>query len=203
MRSSLVALLGALLTLGLASPATAHPFGPPSRARIEADGATVSVQWATAEDDWVALGHHLGVFKVAGAGGHQTGAALLIGSPALRRYVMDHITVTQAGTPCSGWLEPVEDLTAEGLTVEFACPAPIRQVTVGITMLTDLHEAYRTLAAADSGARPGQHAFTGSTAHVVWSFGVAHEERSGGPLGAVAAMLAVAGVAWRRRTRKR
>lgn len=129
--------------LALAAPAAAHPFGPPSTARISADDATVSLSWLAAEDDWVALGQSLGAFDDPTE--TLTGEQKLQRSPAVRDYLLERITVRQDGRPCDAGLATLAELLTKGARLTFDCPAPVVDVEVTLDVLTDLNEAYRTV----------------------------------------------------------
>lgn len=196
-----VLVLTAVFLLACAAPAAAHPFGPPSTARIDADGATVTLSWLAAEDDWVALGNSLGAFDASTAA---TGEEKLRRSPAVRDYLVDHITVSQAGRVCPGELAPLADLVATGARLTFSCPHPVSEVDVTVRALTDLNEAYRTVLTADT-ATPDRVLFTAAqdTTRLRFSGG------GGGVPGAVAGLAIGTAVAaavllmflrWRRRS---
>ncbi|MEV4173654.1 hypothetical protein [Nonomuraea sp. NPDC049709] len=142
--------------------AVAHPFGPPSTARIAADGSRVTLTWLPAEDDWVALGRSVGAFEdpAAGADTTLTGEQKLARSAAVRDYLLARIGVTQDGRPCAGELAPLERLLAQGARFSFECPEPVSAVDVRISALADLHEAYRTMLTADTPAEPAQALLT-------------------------------------------
>ncbi|MFG1696092.1 hypothetical protein [Nonomuraea sp. NPDC049309] len=168
MRSGFVArlcvpfLAAVVAVLVPAHPAAAHPFGPPSTARIAVDGDRVTLAWTPAEDDWVALGQSLGAFEdpATGADTTLTGEQKLARSAAVRDYLLRHVGVTQGGRPCTAELAPLERLLAEGARFGFECPEPVVTVDVRIAALTDLHEAYRTVLTSDTPAEPAQVLFT-------------------------------------------
>ncbi|GAA0827199.1 hypothetical protein ACFQVD_04380 [Streptosporangium amethystogenes subsp. fukuiense] len=159
-------LAGALLVCvlaGWATPAAAHPFGPPSTARIEADGSRVTISWLPAEDDWVALGQSLGAFEDPSTGTvstELTGEQKLERSTALRDYLLEKITVAQAGRPCESRLEELRALLVDGARFVFDCRSPVTEVDVTIAALTDLNTAYRTMLIAGDSATPRQTLFT-------------------------------------------
>ncbi|MFB7269454.1 hypothetical protein [Streptomyces sp. NPDC056244] len=150
----------------LASPApaaVAHPFGPPSTARISADGSRVSIAWRANADDWVALGQSLGAFEDPESGTvstELTGEQKLQRSPAVHTYLLRHITVAQDGSACKGEVAALERLLDEGARLTFDCPAPLVEADVTVSVLTDLNEAYRTMLMADGTATPRQTLFT-------------------------------------------
>lgn len=154
-----VLVLTAVFLLACATPAAAHPFGPPSTARIDADGTTVTLSWLAAEDDWVALGNSVGAFDASTTA---TGEEKLRRSPAVRGYLLDHVTVSQAGRVCPGELAPLADLVATGARFTFSCARPVSEVDVTLSALTDLNEAYRTVLTAET-ATPDRVLFTAAT----------------------------------------
>lgn len=157
-RRTLLATAGIVAALGVTGgPATAHPFGPPSTARLTADGSRVELTWQAAEDDWVALGQSLGAFEDPSLGTVDTaltGEQKLQRSEAVRAYLTDRISVHQSGQPCPASLLPLEELLRRGARLEFTCPAPVAEVEVRLDALTDLHTAYRTVLTADGTAEP-------------------------------------------------
>ncbi|TYB61799.1 hypothetical protein FXF51_27380 [Nonomuraea sp. PA05] len=164
-----VLLVTVLLVTGAVTPAparaaSAHPFGPPSTAKIGADGNRVTLAWLPAEDDWVALGRSVGAFDPpvgnTAADTSMTGEQKLAGSAAVRDYLLAHVGVTQAGRPCAAELAPLERLLAEGARFSFECPDPVVDVDVRVGALTDLHEAYRTMLTAETPAEPAKALLT-------------------------------------------
>ncbi|MEO3868735.1 hypothetical protein ABGB18_07890 [Nonomuraea sp. B12E4] len=157
-----VPLVAVALAVAPVSAAAAHPFGPPSTARIGAEGSRVTLAWLPAEDDWVSLGRSVGAFEspAAGVDTTLTGEQKLARSAAVRDYLLDRIGVAQAGRPCAPELEPLERLVAEGARFSFECAHPVMEVDVRIAALTDLHEAYRTVLTAETPATPAQTVLT-------------------------------------------
>jgi hypothetical protein len=147
-----------VLFLGTPAAAAAHPFGPPSTARVAVDGTTVTVAWHAAEDDWVALGQSLGAFADPTAA--LTGEQKLERSRAVRTYLLERITVRQDGTSCPGRLDTLSELLSRGARLTFDCPAPVVAVDIRVSALTDINTAYRTVLAADTPATPDQALFT-------------------------------------------
>ena len=161
---------GALLAVGATlaaatmggGPAVAHPFGPPTTARVVVDGSRVDISWQPAEDDWVALGQSLGAFEDPSAGPvatQLTGEEKLRESAAVRDYLRERITVSQQGRPCPGELRPLDRLLAQGARLTFDCPDQVRTLDITLTALTDLNEAYRTILRAES-ASPAETLYT-------------------------------------------
>ncbi|GAA2069851.1 hypothetical protein [Actinomadura alba] len=164
LKSALVAGVAAVAgVVGPAAAAAAHPFGPPSTARISVDGSRVAISWLAAEDDWVALGQSVGAFEDPGTGAVSTdltGEQKLQRSPAVRDYLLKTITVAQDGRPCEGRLAGLDRLLAEGARLTFDCPAPVVVIDVGVGALTDLNQAYRTMLTSESPATPSRSLFT-------------------------------------------
>lgn len=186
----LPALLAALLigVIGTAAPAAAHPFGPPSTAKVTVDGTNLRISWLAAEDDWVALGQSVGAF--ADQSNDLTGEEKLQRSPAVRDYLLKHITVTQQGRGCPGTVDALENLMQQGARLSFTCPAPISELDLTLAALTDLNESYRTVLTPDTKTSPGQVMFTAaqSTQHVRFL------DTAGGPPAAVVTLATATGV---------
>ena len=156
------ALLLAVLTVVLLPAAvSAHPFGDPQRLEISGDGDRgVQVRWSVGgTDDLTLLGIALGVLpedRVMLDGAvifEESDDEALAEAPELVDYVEQRITVSQGGEPCVAEAMVAEDLAADGVDVAYACPEPVREVSVAARMLTDLHPAYRTLAEGPDGQR--------------------------------------------------
>ncbi|WP_061291023.1 hypothetical protein [Herbidospora cretacea] len=156
-------LAGAAVAAVPVAPAAAHPFGPPSTARISVDGSRVAIAWLAAEDDWVALGQSLGAFENPVTGPVSTdltGEQKLQRSTAVRDYLLGRITVAQGGTPCPGELESLEQVLAQGARLTFDCPYPAVDLDVTVNALTDLDENYRTMLTSETPATPAQTLYT-------------------------------------------
>ena len=195
-----VLVLTAVFLLAYAAPAAAHPFGPPSTARAEADGRTVTLSWAAAEDDWVALGTSLGAFDSSTA---TTGEEKLRRSPAVRDYLLDKITVSQAGRACRGELAPLADLVGSGARFTFSCAAPVSEVDIRLGALTDLNEAYRTVLTAEA-ATPDRALFTAAQDTMRLRFSGGGSGVTGSVVGVAAGtVVAAAGVLVLMRRRRR
>ncbi|NIJ10551.1 hypothetical protein FHU38_000895 [Saccharomonospora amisosensis] len=151
--------------------ADAHPLGSPLGAQLAADGDTVTVSWIASEDDWVSLGHTVGALPTPP--GTITAFQAIRRSPAVRDYLLAHISVTQAGTRCTGEVGSVPDdaetFLGKGMPLTFTCPAEVAAVDVQITALTDVDERYRTKAIAE--AEPGEVIYTKSNDTHRWDFG--------------------------------
>lgn len=181
-----VLLLCAVLS---ATPAQAHPFGPPPTARIAAHGRTISVEWSATPDDAVAIGEQLGVMPAGSVAAYRQEAAAqvapssqdearLSASPLLAEYLAEHITAEQDGAPCTPQIGTIPDFVHAGARVELVCPQPVETALLRITMLHDLHDQYRTVAV---GMRtdPPQSVFTTAAPEHRWRFGVDASARPG------------------------
>ncbi|MFE0630737.1 hypothetical protein ACFW3D_27735 [Streptomyces sp. NPDC058864] len=210
------ALAGAALAIcsavaGPAPSASAHPFGPPSTAEVSVDGSRLVIAWNTDKLDWVALGQSLGVFK--GQDGGRSPSSLsfaqrLQGSPVVRDYLLKHLAVAQAGRPChAAVVGAMENFLARGAQVAFDCPAPVVDVDVTISALTDLHPAYRTMLTSTGPAQPQQTLFTSArpSTHLRFtaSGGGVRRTVAAFSVGTFVAALGIGGfVLWRSRRRK-
>lgn len=162
--TSLTAVLATLLAGG--APAAAHPFGPPPVARLDASGREAVISWSAAEDDYTVLGGVLGVLDarqtfvydadgrtVAGPPATGEQLAMLDGSDELRRYLVDNVSVRQGADDCPLRVEGSR-LASDGVELVATCPRPVAELVVGITLLHDLHPAYRTVGlVGDAGTR--------------------------------------------------
>lgn len=177
-----------------------HPFGPPLVATLAADGEQVTLTWVAADDDWVSLGEHVGAFEAPDAD-TLTGAELLARSPEVSDYLLGHLGVAQDGADCASRVDAIDPL-GEGVRVVFDCPAPVSEVDVTVSALTDINESYRTVV---SNVGETGTLFTADTATQPWDFD------GGGastlPLliagGVLLLVGAVAGVLWWRRSASR
>lgn len=151
------ALLAALLWWGLGSTASAHPFGDPQTADITSTETGLQVQWKASPDDVTVLAITLGVLDQMRTFVYEDGVLVpeesdeadgvkLAEAPEFETYVLEHLVASVDGVDCPGQLLPVADVAAEGATVDFDCGGPVPAADVRITMLTDIHEAYRTMA---------------------------------------------------------
>ncbi len=208
-----------LLPLALvASPAAAHPFGPPPTARISAEGRTVTVAWSATPDDAVAIGENLGIMPPGSVAAYrQEGAAQvapssedearLSASAELVEYLTDNITVEQDGTPCEPTVPAIDDFVHAGARVVARCPIAVERATLRITMLHDINEAYRTVGIGRR-TDPAQSVFTVAAPQLEWQFGVSPRTRPspavvGAAAGAVLAGIGLLALGYRRRTRRR
>ncbi|MFE2447032.1 hypothetical protein ACFXDF_34110 [Streptomyces sp. NPDC059426] len=126
LRTGVLLVLAAVsaLLFGSAGTAQAHPFGAPPVVRVEAAGSAVETTWSAQRDDVAALREK--------ADGDVAG------------YLRAHIAVRQDGGPCRAD-------RADGMTLHFVCPRPVDRITLTVTVLTDVHPAYRTLSVTDQG----------------------------------------------------
>lgn len=105
----------------------------------------VTIVWNAAADDVAALARSLGMAPASQDLLTAEQDAELSGSSRLHEALIEGIEVHQDDTTCPATVA-VESLATRGATLRFRCPAPIDRVTVGIRLLTDLDERYRTLA---------------------------------------------------------
>ncbi|WP_193608290.1 hypothetical protein [Nocardioides lijunqiniae] len=155
--------VAALALLLWPSPAQAHPFGPPQTVSIELaeDAGVVRVHWQPgAPDDYSYLAAGVGLTDAdesQGAGGLiavKRDADALTSSPLLARYLTRHVVVREAtGAACAPTVLPVEHLVSDGVRLEFRCAGPLDDVDVRVSLLTDLHPAYQTMATGPHGQR--------------------------------------------------
>ena len=159
-------MLLAATSLTSAAPAVAHPFGPPLAATVSAEGDVVNVRWIAAEDEWVILGEHLGVFSgtvdesTDSDEPSLTGAQVLAGSDVVHDYLLERIRVRAVGahglvTACEGSVERLEpERLTDGVELAFACPQLQAGFDVTVTTLMDVHDAYRVaLSGVDTSPR--------------------------------------------------
>lgn len=175
----LLAALGlvAVATVLAPSPAEGHPFGPPQTATIALDDAdgVVRVHWQPgAPDDYTYLAVGLGLSAEdlsqdpGGLLAVKKDADLLTASPDFERYLRRHVTVSdEDGGRCDSTVEPVEHLVADGVQLTFDCGRTPEAVDVDLSLLTDLHPAYQTLASGPQGQR---FAYTATATSHGWSF---------------------------------
>jgi ABC-type nickel/cobalt efflux system permease component RcnA len=165
-----------------AGSAYAHPFGDPQTVRITADGAHVTTIWSAPADDVVLLGGVLGalpgrreiVFD-ADPGGvpepvSSSDAELIASSPDVHAYIEERLVVRQDGQPCQPEVS-LQDLAGEGAQVVFTCPRRVTTVDIEITLLTDLHPGYRTVALSQGASEPGRTLYTAQSTVHSWTFG--------------------------------
>lgn len=184
---------GFLLLLALlAGPAAmAHPFGLPPVAQIVASGSRVSIHWSAVPDDVVALAASLGLIEAGSKTMSDEQERTLSASEALRSYLLRHIKVVQENAACRGRVAPVARFASEGARVEFECPRPVETVTLRITMLQDLHSAYRTVGIARGDVTPPRTLFTARFPEKQMVFGGGPESRGRYGWGPVAGSAAL------------
>ncbi len=151
-----------------ATPASAHPFGPPATARISVTGSHVALVYTASPDDWVALGEAKGAFKDPAP--ELTGEQKLERSTVVRDYLTSKITVSQDGRPCAEQLASLVGVTDYGARFSFDCPQPVDDLDVTIGALVDLNTNYRTMVTAVTPGAPTQKLFTALTATQNLSF---------------------------------
>ena len=198
--------------LGVAAPASAHPFGPPPTARVTAIGNRITIDWSATPDDAVAIGERLGVMppgsvelyrqeSAAQAAPSAEDEARLSASPKLRGYLTERIAATQDGEACGAEVPAIEDFVHTGARVVLTCPQPVAEVELEISMLHEIHDAYRTFAVG-TGTDPAEAVFTIDAPRQTWRFGVGAQRQRGlglrrgigiasglGALGAVAVLV--------------
>jgi hypothetical protein len=215
-RRLLLAVALAALVLGLVpTTAEAHPFGPPPRSWLEVEDTTVLLSWEAAYDDYLALGEQLGYFEPGTSAAYldpsvqvappRSDEEALATSDDLRAYLAANLVVEQDGQRCDVDLIHTERFVERGAILRHQCPQPVEELTLRITMLQEINEAYRTFGLSEEGP-PGPFAvFTvEQPEHPVDVSDLADDGGGGGRLVLVGA-LAVLGVgvpiAFRRLTR--
>lgn len=180
-----VLLIGAAAFAAATTPAFAHPFGPPPTAQVSAEGRRIIIDWTATPDDAVAIGELLGVMPegsvelyrqeaAAQAAPSARDEARLAASPELAAYLAEHIAATQDGRACTPHVPPVADFVHEGARIVLTCPRPVTQVELKISMLHEIHEAYRTFAVGTA-TDPAEGVFTIAAARQTWRFGVENQ----------------------------
>lgn len=178
-----------------ASPAAAHPFGDPPRARISAAGDTLSMVWSAADDDYVMLGTALEVISdrevfvyesdgvaVAPSLPGEDKLDVLASAPSLGAYVRDHVAVTQDGHTCALTVDTA-DLAEQGVRLSAGCAERIEEVTLNVSLLTDLHPAYRTVTELNGAAESNSTVFTQAEPEQVIRFVAAQPTAGAAPSG--------------------
>jgi hypothetical protein len=177
------------------------------------------VHWSAPSDDLLVLGGMVGalpdrreiVFDVSPDAPPEpvgeTDADRLIASSEVAAYLAEHVTVRQAGAAC-----PVEvrldGLLDDGAELVFDCGEQVEDVEIEVTVLTDAHEAYRTVALGDGSTAPDRALYTVDDTTMTWTFGAEAAGPAAAPVvlwGTVGA-AALAGVfvgAWTLRARRR
>ncbi len=158
-----------------AGSATAHPFGDPESAAISLITTdSVRVHWQVGMvDDYTYLAQSLDLLPeertlLDGVVDARDGdPELVAASPKFTAYLLRHLGVTANGAACRGTVQPIEDLVADGVDVDFQCTGDVTRADVMISMLTDLSAYYTTLATGPEGQR---EAYNGSQTSYSWSF---------------------------------
>lgn len=223
-RRRLIAVVGAALAAVavVGAPAAAHPFGPPPTAQIAAEGTQITVDWTATPDDAVAIGELLGLMPEGSTAAYRqesaaqvapsrAAEAALSAAPELHTYLTEHIVALQGGEPCEGTVPPVADFVHEGARVVLTCPAPVEEVDLRITMLHEIHPAYRTFAVGED-SDPTESVFTVEAPQHTWRFGATAVAEStttiweamaaGGLAGGAVSVVLTLFVVARRRRRK-
>lgn len=177
--------------LGPAAAAQAHPMGPPQLVSLSlAAPDQLQVNWkAGAPDDLSWLAFDLGLLPadrimLDGAITPQADdARLLQDSPALAEYLTRRISVHSEGQQCRPGVPELAALDTDGATVVFTCPAPVRQASVELGLLTDLEASYATLATGPDGT---QAIYNGNVTSHDWTFDPDTAPRAAGQQQAVA-----------------
>ena len=151
--------------LVVATPAAAHPFGPPPRADVSADGPVVTVLWTAEPDELFALGSATGALAQRQVLVFQDGVQVPSGqqgdsideqlarAPEIRDYLGEHILVRQQAGDCQLTDVDTAELPSSGARLSYTCPEAADEVELEITALIDLDPAYRTVATGAGGAR--------------------------------------------------
>jgi hypothetical protein len=207
------ALLLPMLLLG-AAPANAHPFGPPPSALLRAEAELLLIDWRAAPDDTAAIGVELGYMEEAVLDAYLEAPTqvapsaadedALAASPQLHAYLVERVVVRQDGTPCEAAALDTADFVHAGARLAYRCPEPIAAVELEITLLHDVHEAYRTFGIAESEATvPAQAVFSVATPRHTMDFsgagaagdaGTGADGAPGGDGGGLSGVTALAGV---------
>ncbi|MEX0658964.1 MAG: hypothetical protein WD080_07495 [Egibacteraceae bacterium] len=223
-RARVAVLVAATVGVALSAvpPAGAHPFGPPPTALVSASGHEVRMDWVAASDDALVVGMAIGILDDGSLERYLEGPVQtappaaaeeeLSASPLLREYVLERLTVSQDGVACGGTVAPIDSFLTDGVSVTYACPKPVAVVDLRITMLHDVHDAYRTFALTEGRGTPVQSVFTTESPERRWDFSAWPPERDDGGWSAPLGLLGVVGaigagtagalgaMAWRRRS---
>ncbi|SDE56564.1 hypothetical protein [Glycomyces harbinensis] len=207
--------LAALVPLGTAAPAAAHPLGDPQTVRLAADGREVTALWSAAPDDLLVLGSVTGaldeqreyVFEMGADGEPEpvgdSDAERLIASGAVADYLAANITVSQDGTDCPAQVD-LGGLVEDGAELVFTCERTVTAVDVTVTVLTDADPAYRSVAFARAADRE-QMLYTAETPTAAWRFDARTESGTSWPvpvaIGSVVLLVAAGGLFGLRRLR--
>ncbi|MEV4825380.1 hypothetical protein [Micromonospora sp. NPDC049274] len=171
-RRVVIAVAFAVTLLAMAVPAGAHPYGYPQTVTVAADAArpeVVHLRWkAGGVDELTLLGAKLGLLPqdrvlLDGAISFQASDATVLASSApFTSYLLTQMTVSSDGHACAGTVDPPRDLTGSGVDVDYTCTGPVGAARVEVRMLSDLDQAYQTVATGPQGQRqvygPGRYA---------------------------------------------
>ncbi|WP_426243419.1 hypothetical protein [Nocardioides sp. LHG3406-4] len=174
------------------------------------------IHWKASPDDVTALAISLGALDqmrtfvfddgvMVPEESDETDGVKLAKAPELGTYLLKHVAVTVDGTACTGKLLDVDDVIAQGATVDFDCGSAVTSADVRIDTLTDINAAYRTM-----GYGPGDviNAYSQDSPVFTWQFSKATQPgtvvatgggRAGSAvlqLGGIGAALAAAGCTW-------
>lgn len=199
--------------------AGAHPFGAPPTALVSASGHKVRVDWVASPDDALVVGMAIGILDDGSLERYLEGPVQtappaaaeeeLSASPLLREYVLDRIVVSQDGVACDGTVAPIGSFLDDGASVTYECPRPVAVVDLRMTMLHDVHEAYRTFAITEGRGTPAQSVFTTESPEQHWDFSAWPPDKDDRAWSAPLGLLGVVGagtagalgaMAWRRRS---
>jgi hypothetical protein len=171
-RRVVIAVAFTVTLLAMAVPAGAHPYGYPQTVTVAA-GATrpevVRLTWkAGGVDELTLLGVKLGLLPqdrvlLDGAIAFQASDATVLASSApFAGYLLTQMTVSSDGHACAGTVHPPRDLVGSGVDVDYTCAGPVGVSRIEVRMLSDLDQAYQTVATGPCGQRqvygPGRYA---------------------------------------------
>jgi hypothetical protein len=179
-----------VLSVLLVEPVWGHAAGVPPHARLQAEGRVVHVELTSASDDAALIGSSLGLLPEGSmewylgeshdAPPTDEELRAFSASPELREYLLEHVEVRQDGERCAGQAEPAEDFVLDGAELRFACPEPVEEVDVRITILHDQDPAYRTHT-VDGTIQSYTH--TSTHPEHRWDFTLAQSEQRSVPAG--------------------
>ncbi len=122
-----------------------------------------------------------------------TDADRLSASAEVAAYLEEHVSVRQSGEPCPADVG-LDGLVEQGAELTFTCPETVTEVEVGVSMLTDVHEAYRTAAIGDGTTSPDRSLFTIDDDMQTWEFGVRSDTSTLSTSAIAGAVVAALGV---------
>ncbi|GGO70858.1 hypothetical protein [Nocardioides deserti] len=196
-----VVVLFTIVGTPVTTPAEAHPFGDPQTVEVSRDDSDphrVLVRWNVGmTDDLSVLAIGLGLVpeeRVMLDGAiifEDSDAAVLQASARFDAYLLERILVHSDERGCTGEILRKDEVADQGVLIGYSCADPVTSAEVEVTMLTDLHPAYRTLA---TGLR-GQRAVYDSENPVhEWTFAATAEEAATGRSAAVQMGAVVGGI---------